>query len=602
MPVIEQSGLDRVKTVKGLPKRWGAKAYREIKDAMGVPSRYKALADMLDSVTQKTGAASMPLDATDAQIIVFAHQAAAQCDAVKDKPVQVRRTLAKFGIPEPDYGKNEPKHLIARACDRSWVLRQVRKIHGQRFEHAAIRLGFVSVRSGAYASDETVRQRIEQNARNRKILESVTMENGQGQSFTLAELAAKSTSNKAIRRGELMLRMRGLEEIANELGHVGVFVTLTCPSKYHAILSKSGTTNPHYNNATPKEAHAYLNGVWQCIRAKNGREGVQPYGFRIAEPHHDGCPHWHMLVFVAPEQVERCIAIMREYALAEDGTEPGARKNRIKIVRIEAGKGTAAGYIAKYIGKNIDDEHVEDHIDEDGSIIAKDLLDDDIIKPCQRVEAWAGRWCIRQFQPMGSPPITVWREMRRVQEETIRNAPQYIRDAWQAAQKIEGQKNADFAAYIRAQGGVNVGRQYRIAVATRLTEIEGRYGMDEADKPCGIYGRVQPNAVYESVRFQWTRSGGGVAFDLPWTRVNNCTPSDSAAWMKAAPEPVEMEDFDDSAWFESPEFENFVLYPNEVGEWEKLHREEADLVRANTVFTQPSYQARLDREARHGRR
>lgn len=585
MPTIQSER--GVSSVKGIPLRWGVKAYRELRAARGnpleaVPARYIELCSMLDSVIE----ADIPLDTTDANIIVFANKIAARCADNRDSLVKVRRILAECNIDEPNYGRNEPAGFIARASDPAWVRRQVRKTHGRKFEHAAIRLGMVSFRAGAYASNETVQRRMAQNARNKKILAATQMDNGRGQTFSLADLAAKGTANKAIRRGELMLRMRGMEEIATEMGHVGVFVTLTCPSKYHAILSRSGTTNPAYNNSTPKEAQAYLQNAWERIRAKNGRNGVRPYGFRISEPHHDGCPHWHMLLFAAPEQVEKCTEIMTEYALAEDGNEPGAKKNRIKIVRIDVNKGSAAGYIAKYVGKNIDDEHVESHVDEDGSVIETDLIGDEVIKPSQRVEAWAAQWGIRQFQSIGAPPITVWRELRRIEEETMRRAPQYMRDAWSAAQNIEGQKPADFAAYIRAQGGVNAGRNYTIAIAKRVEEVEGRYGIEEQARPVGIYGRANPNGVYESVRYQWTRVDGvAVAVDVPWTGVNNCTEVDASTWEEYASDPEEIEDYDPEEWFASDEFANIYFYPHEQEELIAESAAAAAFTRTNTVWT-----------------
>ena len=103
--------------------------------------------------------------------------------------------------------------------------------------------------------------------------------------------------------------------------------------------------------------------VWSCIRAKLQREKIKIYGFRVAEPHHDATPHWHMLLFVAPEQRKRLREIIHHYALQDSPDEEGANKHRFKYESIDPSKGSAAGYIAKYISKNIDGYGIQE---EDG--------------------------------------------------------------------------------------------------------------------------------------------------------------------------------------------------------------------------------------------
>lgn len=242
---------------------------------------------------------------------------------------------------------------------------------------------------------------------NQAIMAETRIESGCGESFSLAQLAAQGTQEQAIQRGNLMERTRHMEEIATELGDVGMFVTLACPSKYHPRLAQSEVRNPAYDNSTPspKEASIYLNRVWAEIKNKTNQVGIRPYGFRVCEPHSNGCPHWHMLLFVAPDQVDQCTDIMLECALSENGDEPGARNNRIKIERVDVNKGSSARYIAKYVSKNIFEE------DTDG---ANNLDDEQDIQLFQQVAAWAAQWGIGQFKLIGTPPVIVWTGLRRI--------------------------------------------------------------------------------------------------------------------------------------------------------------------------------------------
>jgi hypothetical protein len=450
---------------------------------------------------------------------------------------------ARRGIAAPAGDTDEEK--LARALDKAWWRRHLRTEFKRRFEHTAIQLGLTYVKTDPYVSRETAIMQEQQNRANAELLKQRTATNEHGQTFSVADLAAKGTGNKAIRRGELMMRIRGFEEVADTLRHVGMFWTQTCPSKFHSV----GGTNPKYNGATPRDAQAYMVQVWAKQRAALNRLGIRPYGFRIAEPHSDGCPHWHMLLFVEREHADRMADVMRQYALEEDGDEPGAQENRVKLVRIEAGKGTAAGYIAKYVSKNIDGAGVGDHKTfENGStyVLAPDVFGDLEITPSARVTYWSQVWGIRQFQQIGGAPIGVWRELRRIKEEAVRTAPEEVRAAWRACQKIESDeaavaKQADFAAYLWAQGGPTVARKrLAVRIAARQVEVKGRYATYTDEKPVGVYASAFPNEVYEGVHYRWTIDGADRGplprFSPPRTGVNNCTsPAAEPFWTKPAP-------------------------------------------------------------------
>lgn len=48
--------------------------------------------------------------------------------------------------------------------------------------------------------------------------------------------------------------------------------------------------NYKWNHDTPSITQKYLTGLWAKIGAKLHRENLRIYGFRVAEPHHDGTP------------------------------------------------------------------------------------------------------------------------------------------------------------------------------------------------------------------------------------------------------------------------------------------------------------------------
>lgn len=507
----------------------------------------------LRELLDRLGVVRVPLDATDGHICDEANKAterAMQLASVYHQVADLREALGRmassYGITPPDHKKHQDAPAIARMTCPMWWRRQLRRVHGQQVETAAIFLGYVNKRSECYASDNTVKRRAAQNRRNAASLEATTATNENGQEFTLAELAAKGTANKAIRRAELMTRIAGFERIAKDMGHAGLFLTITCPSRMHRYTTAGSgqpVRNRKFDGTTPREANKYLVQVWARIRASLARQGVSLYGFRIAEPQHDGTPHWHLLVFHAQEKYEAISATVWKQALQDSGTERGATERRCDFKPIDPTKGSAAGYIAKYVSKNID-----------GYAIEKDLTGEDAITASARVEAWASTWGIRQFQQVGGPPVGPWRELRRVAAMPA-GAPAHLADAYQAAQRVEATDTEELKAaawdkYVQAQGGVFCGRDYLVRVTLQESDQVGRYGDQVAPKPIGVetearetwypewMQHIQGTATrvvhwfVESVRHVWTIARNAArgldvlprAIGTPWTRVNNCTP------------------------------------------------------------------------------
>ena len=362
---------------------------------------------------------------------------------------------------------------IARLQKEKWWLSKIRRIHDRWREHLMIATGYVSKVASPYCSDPCFREWIAQKKANLEFLNAMELEDQDtGERSSLLDKVMGSVSNPKIARHELMVRMRGFEDMANEMGLVGMFYTLTAPSRYHSTHVQSGKRNDKYRDANPRKTQKYLCKVWSRVRAKWGREGIRTFGFRVAEPHHDGTPHWHLLLFLRPEEAEYATAIFRKHALREDGGEAGAQEHRFTVTPIDEKFGSATGYIAKYISKNIDGYGMDGELDDESGQPVKEMA--------KRVRAWASRWSIRQFQQIGGAPVTTWRELRRLGSRELVLHPEL--EAARAAADAP-----DWPGYTNAQGGPFVPRDcLRVRLNYEYTEDGNDYG-DTVAKITGIY-------------------------------------------------------------------------------------------------------------------
>lgn len=412
---------------------------------------------------------------------------------------------------------------LLRMMAPEWWRGKLKRSRDLLREHMAIAVGQVQKAASAYVSRSTQGEWVEQKKRNREFFKSCDLENQEtGERLSLADMVDGSNANPAKRRCELMVRMRGFEDLATEMGMAGEFYTITAPSSYHAVHSGGGFVS-QWNAASPRQTQKYLCGVWAKARAAFSRAGISVFGFRVVEPHHDGTPHWHMLLFMRPSDVEQVRDILCYYARLEDSEElqsANALKARFHVEPIDPEKGSATGYIAKYISKNIDGFALDGEADDETGENMKDMA--------KAVSAWASCWRIRQFQQIGGAPVTVWRELRRMGDSTLENKTM---DAVLAAADV-----GCWASYTQAQGGALVKRRDLVVrLMYEITECGNEYAED-VQRVQGIYsplvGRsseVETRLVKWAIVPKLAASEAAAAFyggpAAPWSSVNNCTQS-----------------------------------------------------------------------------
>lgn len=453
----------------------------------------------LNSIHQRLCLHDLNLCASSEELKQKARQYAWRCQGMRQavqNPIQayqqVQQWISRYGVIAPSVKDEDYAPALSRLTCEKWWFRQLKVLRLRTIGDVARSIEVVSRCRQTYVSDHLVTLKRQQKEQNRFYLSSTFITNELGQRYALQDLADRSVSNPAIRRAELMVRIKGFEVVANLLGHVGEFYTLTTPSRMHACLHH-GQINPQYDGTTVREAQTYLTHLWALIRAELHRQGIRPYGFRVVEPHHDGTPHWHLLLFMPPDHQAQVKATLKHYALLDSPDEKGAQEHRFKAVSIEPSKGSAAGYIAKYIAKNID-----------GYGLSQEPDQPEASQVAERINTWATAWGIRQFQQIGGPSVSVWRQLRRLEAQD----DEVLEPARQAATA------SDWAAFTLAMGGIELPRRehpikpyydYPRQLKPHTGEIifttRNRYG-DEASRP--VVGLESAKGIYDARKHFWT--------------------------------------------------------------------------------------------------
>ncbi|EPJ7925241.1 replication endonuclease [Proteus mirabilis] len=421
------------------------------------------------------------------------------------------------------FNQKDADSAISRMMSDKWWLNRLRKYASQWREHLSIAINLVSKKANIYASKTAINEWKEQKNRTREFLKSMELEDEEGNRVSLIDKYYGSVANPAIKRTEMMVRIRGFEDICNELGYVGEFYTLTAPSKYHAT-TKHGYRNRKWNGCSPADTQKYLCKLWSKIRAKLHRKNLRVFGMRVAEPHHDGTPHWHMLLFMLPSQLEEIRSIIKAYTVAEDNHElitDKARKARFYVEEIDPEKGSATGYVAKYISKNVDGYALDGEVDDESGRPMKEAA--------MAAAAWSGRWNIRQFQFIGGAPVTVYRELRRMADHDRAMGLDV-----EFALVHDCADSGNWAGYINAQGGPFVKRENLIArLWYQESEDTNEYG-EEVIRVKGVFStlvgidtpiltRLKQWKIVKKLDDAHAESAFSGANASPRSSVNNCT-------------------------------------------------------------------------------
>ncbi|MCU6670800.1 replication endonuclease [Enterobacteriaceae bacterium H4N4] len=442
---------------------------------------------------------------------------------------------------------------LARMLCADWWYRKLWQMRCEWREEQLRAVCLVNRKASPYVSYEAVIHKREQRRKSLEFFQSHELVNADGDTLDMEDVVNASSSNPAHRRNEMMACVKGLELIAEMRGDCAVFYTITCPSRFHATLN-NGRPNPKWTSETVRQSSDYLVDTFAAFRKAMHKAGLRWYGVRVAEPHHDGTVHWHLLCFMRKKDRRTLTALLRKFAIREDRAELGHNTGpRFKSELINPRKGTPTSYIAKYISKNIDGRGLAKEISKE---TGKSLRDS-----AEHVSAWASLHRVQQFRFFGIPGRQAYRELRllagqaaRAQGDKKAGAPVLENprlDAVLAAADV-----GCFATYIMKQGGVLVPRKnHLIRTAYELNDEPGTYG-DHGIRIYGIWSPIVEGTICtHAMKWKMVRK----AVDLreatadqgaraPWTRGNNCPPVEkmyqTGGEIPGSEEPAALPDFE----------------------------------------------------------
>ncbi len=326
-------------------------------------------------------------------------------EVLKSVYIEMRDSLLAVYLSAPTVKKKhktiedaerELECAIRRMLDEEWITKRFLFLRAQYIEFSQIALDRVGEKKHQqkFISKVSFANWMQKQRDAENFLKCMSVLNmDTGEAFDLNEVVKRTTANPENRRIEMMVRARGNEELAVELGYEGVFINWTLPSKYHRNSKKWG-------GYSVKDGHINLMDQWKRARARLAKDEVDYFGFRVSEPHKDGTSHAHMFLFCRPNQKALLVRHLQEVAIEEDREELGEDITPRFLVKFaDPSQGSATAYIAKYISKNINGAHMPSNDAEKGAYLAR---------------AWASTHRIKQFQGFGNPSVGLWRSLRKV--------------------------------------------------------------------------------------------------------------------------------------------------------------------------------------------
>ncbi|GHD59791.1 replication endonuclease [Jeongeupia chitinilytica] len=151
----------------------------------------------------------------------------------------------------------------------------------------------------------------------------------------MKDLIARLLGRAPARLSTLTDHLYEMERAALKSGKAGLFISLTAPARFHP-------ESAFYDGSTPKDAQKFLQKMWREIARAASNDYLYWTGMRVVEPHRDGVPSWHYVMWVSPDRTTDAIRLFR--SICRELTTDG-RCIKVEVIR----RGGVVAYVGKYL-------------------------------------------------------------------------------------------------------------------------------------------------------------------------------------------------------------------------------------------------------------
>ena len=407
-----------------------------------------ALADLIEPVISKYGPHAIRLaNGYENTIDDIATETAQSARLAVRKTILLPGAKARFTNPitgqEIDLSQIPVQDRLAYSDPATWR-RKLRKTG--LFAQGLMTATLAMANNGKhYCSDHTTVHYVERKAKERQYLakKCVTFEkrDGSQKSISLLEIADQKMSADI---AEVYAINKAYEHEAHRLNLDAYFITLTLPGEYHPSPRRcNGGKNEDWTADTgPDRAGAELQKMWRNIMRdiKKIPEFLGAFGMKVLEPHKDGCPHLHAMLYL-PATYQKNEDGLFSYEPTEEILNeiiaryvPGEHQREVRLIQKDETGETAtmspASYVMKYILKSMKDAG-----DRPDLLIANLKSKDPEIRQAAREElarfrhkAWLSTLGRRGFSFVGMRGVrTIWRRLWNATDDDMTGAGPALR-------------------------------------------------------------------------------------------------------------------------------------------------------------------------------